>query len=276
MGLPSALAPASANARTGGALKSLSTGTYGTGAGYQACNAVTTATTDTCVGALAGYQATGSGNTFDGALTGRYITTGANETAVGNGALAGASASPTTGSNMTAVGSQALGVAQGAAGGNTALGRGAGLACTTCTNSLFLGTLVGSTTQATGTGVILIGTGSAVDTQAANSNYEFDLANLVYHNLATTAAPSGFSGCGTGAAVDAHANNVSGTLTMGTGTVTSCVMTLAGSGFTTWDHVRVVPHGTYAGFAYTYSLTTLTITGTSLAGDVFDYDTDGY
>jgi len=257
-------------------MKALSTGIDNAGLGYLACNSISTATTDTCLGAYAGYQATGSGSAFVGALAGRYVSTGANETALGNSALAGASGSPTTGSNDTAIGSQALAAAQGAAGNDTALGRGAGLICTTCTNNLFLGAFVGSSTLATGTGNILIGTSASVDTPTAASNYELDIANLVYHNLATTAAPSSFSGCGTGASVDAHANNISGTLTMGTGTVTSCVLTLAGSGFTTWDHVRVVPHGTYAGFAYSYSLTGITITGTSLAGDVFEYETDGY
>jgi hypothetical protein len=275
-GLPSALASSAANARINGALSALSTGTYNMAAGPHACGSITTQNSNTCIGSYAGANATSTGNYFIGALAGRYVSTGANESAIGNAALAGVPGNPLTGSNNNAEGSQALGVAQGAAANNTANGRAAGLACTTCTNNLFLGAFVGSTTQATGTGNVLIGTGSAVDTPASASNYEFDLANLVYHNLATTAAPSGFSGCGTGAAVDAHANNVSGTLTMGTGTVTSCVMTLAGSGFTTWDHIRVTPHGTYAGFAYSYSLTALTITGTSLAGDVFDYDTDGY
>ena len=63
---------------------------------------------------------------------------------------------------------------------------------------------------------------------------------------------------------------------MGTGAVTSCAMTLAGTGYSTWNHCRVTPHATLAAFGYSYSLTAITFTGTSLTSAVVDYDCDGY
>jgi hypothetical protein len=121
----------------------------------------------------------------------------------------------------------------------------------------------------------LIG-GASVDVPAAGNGNMLNIGGMIIANLSTLAAPSSFAGCGTGAAVDAHANNRSGTLTIGTGTVTSCAMTLAGSGYASWSHCRVTPHSTLAAFAYSYTTTVITITGTALASAVVDYECDGY
>jgi hypothetical protein len=146
---------------------------------------------------------------------------------------------------------------------------------TTGSYNICLGYGVGSTTLTTGSNDILIGTSSAIDANSASASNELNIAGLIFGNTNSIAAPSTFT-CGTSPSVDTHANNRSGTLTAGTGTVTSCAMTLAGTGFAVWDHCIVAPHGTYAGFAYSYTLTAITITGTSLAGDVFNWECDGY
>ena len=90
----------------------------------------------------------------------------------------------------------------------------------------------------------------------------------------TGAAPV-ISACGTSPAIDAHATNSAGTVTVGSGTVSSCTVTFATSGFVTWDHCRVTPQQSIAAFAYSYTLTVLTVTATSLTSDKFDYQCDG-
>jgi hypothetical protein len=52
-------------------------------------------------------------------------------------------------------------------------------------------------------------------------------------------------------------------------------MTFGAPGFSSWNHCRVTPHVTLAAFAYSYTLTTLTITGTSITSAVVDYSCDG-
>lgn len=81
--------------------------------------------------------------------------------------------------------------------------------------------------------------------------------------------------CGTSPSIDGHATNFSGTVTVGTVAATSCTVTFASSGFVTWNHCRVTAQSTTAAFGYTYTKTVLTITATSLIGEVFDYDCDG-
>jgi hypothetical protein len=83
------------------------------------------------------------------------------------------------------------------------------------------------------------------------------------------------SACGTSPSIDSHATNFSGTVTAGSGTVTSCTVTFAASGFATWVHCRVSPESTIAAFGYSYTKTVLTVTATSLTSDVFDYACDG-
>jgi hypothetical protein len=98
----------------------------------------------------------------------------------------------------------------------------------------------------------------------------------------TFAVPIAFSGaapvvsaCGTSPSIDAHATNSSGTVTVGTVTATSCTITFATSGFVTWNHCNVTAQSTLAAFAYSYTKTVITVTGTTLVSAILDYRCDG-
>jgi hypothetical protein len=82
------------------------------------------------------------------------------------------------------------------------------------------------------------------------------------------------SACGTGPSLDANGTDTTGTVTVGTVAAASCTVTF-GTAYATWNHCRVTSQSTIASFAYSYTLAALTVTGTSLVGDKFDYDCDG-
>lgn len=142
--------------------------------------------------------------------------------------------------------------------------------------NVIIGPQVASTVLTTGINNILIGTSSATTTPAAGSSNEVNIGGLLFWNKNSLAAPV-VSACGTSPSIDAHANNRSGTVTVGTVTASSCTITFAGSGYTTWNHCRVTEETAgIAALAYSYSLTAITVTGTSLVGGVIDYDCDGF
>jgi hypothetical protein len=90
---------------------------------------------------------------------------------------------------------------------------------------------------------------------------------------ATGGANPTLSACGTSPAIDATASNLSGTVTAGSG-ATTCTITFVPP-FSTYNHCRVTTQTAHTDFAYSYSLTTLTPTSTSLAADKIDYQCDG-
>jgi hypothetical protein len=92
--------------------------------------------------------------------------------------------------------------------------------------------------------------------------------NVTYSGSAPTAA-----GCGTGASLDSKASRGSGTLTFGTGTVTSCTLTFSPA-FTAANHCRVSYQTSAGSTGFSYSLTAITLTGTALTGKA-DYNCDG-
>lgn len=96
---------------------------------------------------------------------------------------------------------------------------------------------------------------------------------LPAHISYTGNAPT-VSACGTGPAIDAHATDGTGTVTVGTIAAASCTVTF-NLPYSTWNHCRVTSQSTIASFAYSYTLSVITVTGTSLVGDKFDYDCDG-
>jgi len=225
---------------------------------------------NTAVGSSAGAaDITGTLNTLIGGNAGKTLTTAIQDTFVGS-----SSGQNATGSYESGLGYNSLIAVTGDF--NVGLGLSAGSTITSGTSNVCIGPNVCSTTLATGTNNIIIGAGVSVDALTAATTKEINIGNILYYNANNVSAPNTFAGCGTGAAVDAHANNRSGTLTMGTGAVTSCAMTLAGTGYSTWNHCRVTPHATLAAFGYSYSLTAITFTGTSLTSAVVDYDCDGY
>lgn len=174
---------------------------------------------------------------------------------------------------QTAFGFNSLNLSNVANAQNSAFGYASCAAVTNGKNNICFGYNSGAATLATGSGNILLGSGT--DTLASNTSNEINIGGLVFYNNSSTAAPV-ISACGTSPAIDANANNRSGTVTVGTVSATSCTITFAGSGYTTWNHCRISSQAaSVASLAYSYTKTVITISGTSLIGDVFDYDCDG-
>lgn len=229
-----------------------------------------TANTGTALGFSAGKNATGAAGTFVGNNAGLNIAAGGNNTALGSGALQGAAASAA--SFNLALGDGALQVVTSAS-QNTVAGHAAANKITSGNTNTIMGSAVASTTLTTGSSNILIGTSTATDTVASNTSSEINIGGLLFWTALNLGAPA-VTACGTSPTIDSHANNRSGTITVGTATPSSCTMTFAGAGYSTWNHCRVTPGATFATFAYSQTLTVLTITGTALSGKV-DYDCDG-
>lgn len=172
----------------------------------------------------------------------------------------------------TGIGYQ-TGVAFTTGGQNTLIGSTTGTKLTTGAGNVIIGAYTGTQTLTTGSHNIIIGVGvNTTDTLAAATSNEINIGNLLFYNTASIAAPA-LSACGT-SSIDAHANNRSGTLSITAGTPASCTATFAGSGYSTFNHCRVTSESVNANFAYSYSLTSIVITGTALAGKI-DYDCDG-
>ncbi len=93
-------------------------------------------------------------------------------------------------------------------------------------------------------------------------------------HISFTGTAPGVSACGTGPSIDAHATDATGTVTVGTVAAASCTVTF-NVAYATWNHCRITSQSTIASFAYSYTLAAITVTGTSLVGDQFDYDCDG-
>lgn len=89
----------------------------------------------------------------------------------------------------------------------------------------------------------------------------------------TTSLPT-ISACGTSPSVDSRASNNAGTVTVGTIAASSCTITFA-TAFSTFNHCRVTSQSTIASMAYSYTLSAITVAGTSLIGDLIDYECDG-
>jgi trimeric autotransporter adhesin len=166
------------------ALQNNSTGVSNTAVGSEALNANTTGTYNTAFGynALAVNTING-GNTALGGSTLSGNTTGANNTAVGYETLAANS----TGSNNAALGVYAL-YRNTTGGNNTALGYQALYINTTGQNNTAIGYAVGSTTLATGSNNILIGTSNAVDAPTAGTSFNLNIGNLLQGDMTNSTA----------------------------------------------------------------------------------------
>lgn len=215
-----------------------------------------------------------SGNTQEGVCVGGTTKCGTTDTAIGYHALS-ATASDSRGN--TAVGAFSLSSSNGTGGSNgrfnAAVGYLSGVTITTGYDNTILGTNVASTTLTTGHDNIIIGTSATIDALSASQANEINIGGLIFGNANSLAAPVPLGG--TSPTIDAHANNKSGTVTFGSGALTSGTITFAGSGYGTWNHCRVTPHATLAAFGYSYSLTAITVTATTLTSAVVDYDCDG-
>jgi hypothetical protein len=273
------------------ALSGLTSGSNDTAIGYNAGKSITTGNFNTVIGDQADSQTSQQGNTVIGyqavATSGSGYTLvigyqasccnagsasmvmGVNATAQNNSEVIVGDQAYGSGNNSTAVGAGAN-----AQGGNaTIIGEGSGSSSMSGGSNTVLGQGSG-TTITSGASNIIIGQG--ISTVAATSSNEINVGGILFYNNGSTAAPA-VTACGTSPSIDTHANNKSGTVTAGSGTATSCKITFAGSGYSTWNHCRVTPEtASVAAFAYSYTKTVLTLTGTSLTSDVFDYDCDGY
>jgi len=180
---------------TTGTAKGTVSGRQNTAVGASALAANTTGVFNTAVGAQALQLNTkGNDNTALGASALAANTTGLFNTAVGVDALL----ANTTGGSNTALGVNTL-QANTTGGNNTAVGLGALIINTTGSNNTVLGYNVGSTTQATGSGNILIGTSSSVDVPSDPTNNFLNIGNVIFATgmTGTVAAPAGSVGIGT-------------------------------------------------------------------------------
>ena len=100
-----------------------------------------------------------------------------------------------------------------------------------------------------------------------------NFGNTIYLNNTSVAAPVVVGG--TSPTIDSRATNHMGKVTFGTGVVASGTITFAGSGYVTWNHCHVTPETVVASFAYSYTTTVITVTGTSLTSATVDYFCEG-
>lgn len=119
-------------------------------------------------------------------------------------------------------------------------------------------------TNATGAAAI-VGIGDAV-----NAGSKLTIGGHYAYNTGLPVV----SACGTSPSIDAHATDSSGTVTVGTVSASSCTITFANA-YSTWNHCRVTSQGVVASLAYSYTLSAITVTATSLVGDLLDYGCDG-
>jgi hypothetical protein len=254
-------------------MQNLTTGSNNVGVGTQVLANVTTGSSNNAIGYQAGYAVTtGGSNIFIGNTSGKAVVGASNNIFVG----ANAGNTDVSGSTNIAIGLNAMNGTGFAGTSNISIGQGTTSKITSGSNNVVIGPSVATTTMAGGSSSnILIGTSNAVDTNAAATSNEVNIAGLLFLNTNSLAAPA-VSACGTSPTIDSKANNRSGTVTVGTGVVASCTITLAGTGYASWNHCRITPHSTLAAFAYSYTLTVLTVTATSLTSAVLDYDCDGY
>ena len=251
-----------------------STGNDNTSLGFKTLTAITTGTNNTAVGFQAekaltidGFNtAIGSNSLATQAATATTSATG--NTAIGYAALTAV----TTGVSNVALGNNS-GVAVTVGTQNTLVGQASGALLTTGTGNTFIGYHAENAVATIGSDNIVIGQAAALST-SSDSN-KLNIGNLIYNNLAGTSAPT-VSSCGSSPSADAHASNYAGQITVGSGTIATCTVTFA-SAYSTWNHCRVTPEtASVAAFAYSYTTSAITVTGTSLTSDVFDYQCDGY
>lgn len=232
----------------------------------------------------------GSGSLAFSGLTGGTNTAAA--MVVGSGASLGVSGSGTIGatsvplSGITGLGSGVSTFLATPSSANFA----AAVTDETGSGSLVFGTsptLVTPAIKGSSTGVTTIASANAgasnfTATAPANTGTiaELNLAQTwtalqTFSGIAFSGTGPTVSACGGGApAADTHATSTSGSVTVGTGAVSSCTVTFA-IAYVTWNHCAVNPHQSIAAFAYSYTLSAITVTATSLTSDVFDYRCDG-
>ena len=177
-----------------GALAANTTGVTNTAMGYGALDANTTGAENTAIGFEALLvNTTGVTNTAFGGHALVANTIGSNNAAFGNYALD----ANTTGNNNMAIGYSAL-VINTTGSGNTAIGVSTLYKNTTGLQNTAIGYAVASTTQATGSGNILIGTSNAVDVPSDPTSNFLNIGNVIFATgmTGTLSSPAGNVGIG--------------------------------------------------------------------------------
>lgn len=158
----------------------LTTGSFNVANGYGAQEYLTSGVGNVSSGTLslegsATNAVTGNDNIAEGYQAGQNISSGSHNIGFGYQALLGTPGAPLTGNYNIALGGHAGLSVQGAAFGNVLLGANTGYDLTTGSRNLILGYTVASTTLATGSDEILIGTSSNCDAASAGESDTFRL-----------------------------------------------------------------------------------------------------
>lgn len=151
-----------------------SNGTQATGIGLSALN-----------------SSTGAGNTAVGNTAAKFVSSGANNVAVGFQALLGITGTKVTGAGNVAVGKDAALAFQGVAANNVCIGISTGsVAAFTGVNNVIIGPSVCSTTLVTGGSNIYIGASSAIDATSSSTSNELKIGNSSTPVISATAINS--------------------------------------------------------------------------------------
>lgn len=231
---------------------SMTAGGNNVGVGYQAGKIVTTGQRNTFVGPQVGIATTtGSFNTALGGLAFGANITNSNNVAVGDQALLASKSDSNTALGYAALYQLTTG------GHNIALGYTAGAGITTGSYNVIIGEVTGLTAALANNIIIADGQGN----QRARYNSGWALSDA-----GTSPA---LSSCGTTPAISG--SDFAGTVTMGTGAPTGCVITFAAAKaaaphcVVTW---RATP---LASQSYTISTTAITLTQTATSSNLVDY-----
>lgn len=283
-----------ANSLSGSAMTTAAIQNTAFGAGIMSF--LTTGANNTIAGALTFKSATtGSKNTFIGATSAGSVTTGSTNVGIGYDVMptctsctANTMLGDETGVGMSGSSSDNVAVGQAAlysistGNFNTVLGQGAcgqfSHGVTTGSSNVCIGRIVGTTVLTTGSSNILIGTtatgAGGADVVTASDSNKIVIGNLLFWSDVSVAAPA-VTACGT-STIDTNANNATGQVNITAGAPSSCTITFAGATpYTTWNHCTVTQETANVTFAYSYSTSAITLTGTALAGK-YDYSCQGY
>lgn len=107
---------------------------------------------------------------------------------------------------------------------------------------------------------------------ATNTIKHFVLSDPAGHQSTYGTIPV-VSACGTSPSIQANSTDADGQVTVGT-TASSCTVTF-GASYATFVHCVVNSESTLAAFAYSYTLSAITVTATTLGSDKFDYSCRG-
>lgn len=152
----------------------------GTGSTMVGINAGASSTGGSCtgIGELALQNVTGPGNTSCGDSSGKFVSSGINNTFVGFQSGMGITGSKLTTSGNTCVGKDSGLLLQGSGGAtNSMLGISSGAAVTTGSSNTIIGASVASATLATGASNIYIGCSSAIDATSGSTSNELKIGN---------------------------------------------------------------------------------------------------